>query len=376
MDTLSTAIGGALLAKALPRDRRGPSGVWCVTLASAIPDIDVFADLFTNDPLRDLTQHRAFTHSILGAAVMAPLIALLFWRFSKDKNCGRLVVLALLGLVWHMFTDLATSWGTMVFYPFSRDRAVWDLIFIIDFTFTGILLLPQLTAWIYRAPAAALRRGGLIWAALAAFTGLVITLVSRLLGADFNWGWFALLTGLEASVLLLPAIRGLGFRHDSSAFCRLGVATLAAYVAVCAVAHHRAVRTVEGMAVENRLAPRSLAALPQPLSPFRWSGLALTPEGVYQVWLNVLDSGQTTKFQFFSTDENSYVARARELPGVRTYLWFARFPVARYRQESDRHIVEYSDVRFQMPPGREPSFVFRVVFSLRGEVLSSGFVEP
>ncbi|NIV37960.1 MAG: metal-dependent hydrolase, partial [Anaerolineae bacterium] len=45
---------------------------------------------------------------------------------------------------------LATSWGTQVFYPFNRDRIVWDLLFIIDLTFTGILLLPQVVAWAYR----------------------------------------------------------------------------------------------------------------------------------------------------------------------------------------------------------------------------------
>jgi len=375
MDTVSTAIGGALLAKALPAEKRGPSGVGCVALASALPDADMFAELFVNDPLGTLTQHRAFTHSILGAVVMAPLIALVYWRYGKDKDYRRLLGLALLGLGWHMFTDLATSWGTMVFYPFNRDRVVWDLLFIIDFIFSFILLAPQLLAWVYRERGRALRRGSLIWAAMAAFSALVVNLVSMFLARDFNWRVFGVLAALGATIVLLPALGGWGFRHESSAFCRWGVAALASYIAVCSVAHFFALRRVEQMAKERGLEAQALAALPQPLSPLRWSGLVLAPEGVYQGFLNVLD-GERLRFQFFPTEENGYVARARKLPEVQTYLWFARFPVARYRQEFGRHIVDYADVRFRGPVGRDTSFVFRVVFDARGELISSSFVNP
>lgn len=372
MDTVTTAIGGALLGRALPEDRRGPIGVAVVTLASVVPDTDIIFEAFNNDPIGGLTQHRAITHSLLGAAILGPLLALAFWRFAKDKKYSRLLLLSLLGLFWHMFTDLATSWGTMIYYPFNRDRVVWDLLFIIDFTFSAILLLPHVAAWVYGRPQVALRRGGLAWAALVAFTALVITLVSPMFRVGFNWGLFGLLSAVLGLLFLLPRIGGWGFRTSSVKFCRIGVVSLAVYLGVCTVAHFRAVGPVEDMVREKKLTVRSLGALPQPLSPFRWSGLVLTSEGVFQSWFSLLDSG-APQFEFFPTVENGYVARARRLLGVQTYLWFARFPVAYYRREGDRHIVDFADRRFQSQQDRNPGFVYRVVFDSAGKVLSNGF---
>jgi membrane-bound metal-dependent hydrolase YbcI (DUF457 family) len=372
MDTVSTAIGGALLGRALPEDRRGPIGVAVVTLASVVPDTDIIFEAFSNDPLAGLTSHRALTHSLLGAAILGPLLALIFWRFGKDKNYGRILLLFLLGLFWHMFTDLATSWGTMIYYPFNRNRVVLDLIFIIDFTFTGVLLLPHVVAWIYGRPQAALRRGGLAWAALLAFTALVISLVSPMFRVPFNWGLFCLLGAVLGLLLPLPRIGGWGFRTSGVTFCRIGVASLAVYLSVCTISHFRAVGLVEDMAHEKKLTVRSIGALPHPLSPFRWSGLVLTPEGVYQSWFDLLDPGPP-RFEFFPTVENDYVERARQLPGVQTYLWFARFPVARYQIQRDRHIVEFGDRRFQSQNDRDPGFAYRVVFNSAVDVLWNGF---
>ena len=385
MDTISTGIGGALLAKALPEDWRGPRGTWAVTLASVVPDADVFADFLSNDPLADLTQHRGFTHSLVGVAVMAPLLALLLWRFTRDKNYKRLLGLVTLGLLWHLFTDLSTSWGTMVFYPFNRDRVVWDWIFIIDFFFTGFLLLPQLLAWTYRERdsgerAGALRRGALLWGLLAAFAALVIRLVSPFFGANFQWGLLALVGGVLAAIFLAPALREWGFRQSRAVLCRIGVAVFAAYIGLCVVSHALAVRRVEQFLTSQQQAEarhqvESLAAIPQPLSPFRWSGLILTSGGVYQSWFSVFDENPP-EFEFFPSAANDYVARAKEVSEAKTYLWFARFPVARYRAEGGRHIVEWTDRRFNAVRQRNPAFVFRVVFNEQGQVLSAGFPEP
>lgn len=372
MDPLTTGFGGALLAKALPDDYRGPSGVMAVTVASVVPDLDILSGFFSNDLMGGFTSHRAFTHSLAGVVVMAPLLALAFWRFSRDKNYPRLLALSAFALLWHIFTDLATSWGTMVFHPFSRDRLAWDLLFIIDFTFTAVLLLPHLVAWTYRDPRRALRRGVLLWAILTALAALANSLVSTFLGVAFHWGLFALLSGVLAALFLAPAFKGWGFRQDRAAFCRIGVAALVIYLATCAVSHFLAVQQVKEFVREKNLTVEALAALPQPLSPFRWSGLMLTPEGVYQGWFNVFASGPPA-FRFFPSARNDYVARAQKLPEVQTYLWFTRFPVARYRTDGDRHIVEYTDLRFRARGSRAPSFTFRVTLNGNGDVLTRGF---
>ena len=150
------------------------------------------------------------------------------------------------------------------------------------------------------------------------------------------------------------------------------MASLAFYLTVCTVAHFRAVGLVEDIAREKELNVRSLGSLPQPLSPFRWTGLVLTPDGVYQSWFDLLDN-DARRFEFFPTAENEYVERARQIPAVQTYLWFARFPVAQYRLEAGRHIVDFTDRRFQSQDDRNPGFVYRVVFDSAGKVLSNGF---
>ena len=37
-----------------------------------------------------------------------------------------------------------------VWSPISRARPAWDILFIVDFTFAAILLVPQFAAWIHR----------------------------------------------------------------------------------------------------------------------------------------------------------------------------------------------------------------------------------
>ena len=372
MDTISTGIGGALLARALPAGKAGPAAVWAVTLGSVISDADVVADFLSRDPLAVLTVHRGFTHSLVGVAIMAPLAALLLRRFTPDKNFRRLLALVTLGLLWHLFTDLATSWGTMVFYPFSRERVVWDLMFIVDFIFSAILLFPHVLAWIYAARPGALARACASWAALVAFSALVIRLASPLYGVGFDWLLFALLSLGLAGLLLAPALRGWGFRQSPAAFCRVGVVALVAYYGLCAGTHAAALAQVNRFAAAQGVEVKALAALPQQLSPFRWSGLVLTPQGVYQSWFNVL-AADSPRFDFFPIADNSFIARAEALPLVKTYLWFARFPAVRYRSVGQLRVVEYSDRRFSTPPARNSPFVLRVVFGARGEVLSYGF---
>jgi membrane-bound metal-dependent hydrolase YbcI (DUF457 family) len=373
MDPITTGLGGAVLGRALPREKAGPVATLVVTVASVVPDADIFFDTFVDDALFGLTTHRGFTHSFVGAVILAPLLALLFRRFTRDKNYLRLLALCGLGLLWHIWTDVNTSWGTMVYFPFNRTRVVWDLVFIIDFIFTAILLFPHLEAFIYRERAGALRRGGLLLALLAGATAGLVGLGGTVLGVAYRWDLLVLLVALETALLAAPALRGWGFRQSSMVFARIGVAALVVYMGICIGAHHAALKRVESFAAARGLQVEARAALPQPLSPFRWTGLVLTPDGVYQGWFTVLEGAQP-EFEFVPNDENEYVRQAGALPQVKTYLWFARFPLVRYRNEPDRHVVEYTDLRFRAPDSRRQPFVFRVVLNDEGNVTAWGIL--
>jgi len=72
---------------------------------------------------------------------------------------------------------------------------------------------------------------------------------------------------------------------------------------------------------------------------------------------------------------NQFIDAARKLREVQEVLWFARFPVTRYRREGEEAVVEFSDLRFpQIRRDRPASFTYRVRFAADGTLLSQGWV--
>ncbi|HET9401774.1 MAG TPA: metal-dependent hydrolase, partial [Candidatus Acidoferrales bacterium] len=189
MDTFTHAFAGALLGKALfSQQKLSPetpaaaehspaarAAIWSVTLASAFPDIDVFYDIFSRDDMATLKYHRYVTHSFLCMPLWALGLAWLTrWvlrRFGVPSPTVLWLWLCyLVGIASHILLDLATSFGTMCWSPLSRARPSWDILFIVDFCFTAIVLLPQVAAWIARNPENSLRRALRMWALFVLLT--------------------------------------------------------------------------------------------------------------------------------------------------------------------------------------------------------------
>ena len=296
MDPVTTGIGGALIAKALPEERRGPIGVWVMTGAALFPDIDVFASSLTGGAFANWTVHRGYTHSFIGVITLAPLLALIAWAVRKDKNYKRLLSLCALALVWHIFTDVPTTWGTIVFWPFSWQPIAWDWVYIIDINYTGLLLLPQLAAWVYHRRQGALGRGGLAWLGVALALAVGLSALAIVLRRDFRWwgspSWWQLwifYALAAATLLLLPAWRGRGFLRARGNFCRAGLAALLLYVGLLGVLHGLALGKIVTLAQQDNLRLVCSFAEPQALSPFDWRGRVQTPRGVYTSWFSLLD---------------------------------------------------------------------------------------
>jgi hypothetical protein len=63
-----------------------------------------------------------------------------------------------------------------------------------------------------------------------------------------------------------------------------------------------------------------------------------------------------------------------QLPEVKTYWGFARFPVIRSASEEGLHIVEFGENRFVNPKRRRPQpFTYVVVFDSGGKVVEEGW---
>ena len=138
---------------------------------SIFPDIDIFAGPLARNPLAIMEWHRNITHSLVMLPVWAVLLAavslpLARWLRWKAPSFPRLFGICAVGLATHVFLDLVTSFGTMVWSPLRYSRVAWDWLFILDLTLTAIALVPQLAAWCYREPGKFERRAGAVWAVL------------------------------------------------------------------------------------------------------------------------------------------------------------------------------------------------------------------
>jgi hypothetical protein len=170
------------------------------------------------------------------------------------------------------------------------------------------------------------------------------------------------------------------------------------YLGLAAVAHHFALSRVKDFAALQKLDVQSAGALPSPPSLWRWDGLVRTAGGVYEIRMDlsqkspfeiptVVNQAERSagiqserapiEYRFYpEANPNVYIEAAKELPQVQKVLWFDRFPVTRYHEETGEPIVEFSDMRFpQMGKRRTPSFTYRVQFDPGGKVLEQGWAK-
>ena len=112
-------------------------------LAGLAPDLDVLIRS-ENDPILFLEYHRQFSHSLffipLGSLIVAILI---FPLFKKSMSLKTIYVASFLGYATHGLLDACTSYGTLLFWPFSNERVTWNNISIIDplFTIPALILI-------------------------------------------------------------------------------------------------------------------------------------------------------------------------------------------------------------------------------------------
>ncbi|MBI3028128.1 MAG: metal-dependent hydrolase [Candidatus Rokubacteria bacterium] len=304
MDPITHGLTGAVLAQAGLRQRYGYQATLATTAGALIPDIDVLWS--PAGSVVALETHRGITHSFVGGLGLALALGLIVRLLGPEKRWRLLSGLALLGIVvGHLFLDLITSYGIQLFLPFSRSRPALDLVFIID----PFLTLP-------------------------------------LLGA---------------------LVAGYAWRSRSALIGRVAVGIMAGYLGLMAVNHLAAVSTLDRIARSQGIVPRRVEALPEPFTPFRWRGFVEDGDTYWQ-GIVALGRAQGRLTPIPKGPRNGPVARAEEVEAVKTFLWFARFPVVIVREEGARQVVEYQDLRFAHSFRRRPAFLLRVILGPGGVV--------
>lgn len=163
MDSLSQfALGAAVGVAAL--GRRAP--VWKAALVGGLcgtlPDLDALID--HGDPIRNMTFHRAESHSLIYLTTLSPLLAW-FAAGRRRDEFGRWWLAVLLALVTHPLLDLMTIYGTQLMQPFTDHPYAIGSVFIIDPLVTLPLLFGLLATGIMRGPRR--HRGNVIGLTLA-----------------------------------------------------------------------------------------------------------------------------------------------------------------------------------------------------------------
>jgi membrane-bound metal-dependent hydrolase YbcI (DUF457 family) len=402
MDTITHGIAGALIAKALangedmlPPRPLSPGRIvtWSLMLGAIFPDSDVFRDLLSSNPMLMITWHRSITHSLLLMPIFALLLAALTrWISTKFKwdapSYTTLTIIYGVGILSHILLDLVTTFGTMIWSPLAWSRPAWDLIFIVDFTFTAILLVPQLLAWVHRDSKRAPSRSVMMWM-LAVVLTFSVAALARILGLPISNVAIFVIILIVSALFLVPAFRGAGSRVKLATWNRLRLVAACLFIALAVVAHHQALERMKKFAAFQGIRSESIAALPFPPSLWNWDGLVRAQRGVYEVRMDLsqpsgipesaaaaaVPSNATLSYKYFpDAPDNTAIQLAKSLPEVQKVLWFDRFPVTRFHKEGTESVVEILDLRFpQVRPDRPASFTYRVRFDAANTVISQGW---
>jgi membrane-bound metal-dependent hydrolase YbcI (DUF457 family) len=401
-DNLTHGLAGALLAQTGFQQRYGPAATVALVVGVELPDVDF---LFTlGGPLLSFVHHRGMTHSLLGGAGLALLGALLLWGFFRQHTYWRLALWTWIGVLVHIGMDYLTSYGTQVFWPFTARYDTADAVFIIDYFYTGLMVLTlllirmvcqqrqrQYGLW----SLVGLSVGSVLWYSapwlppgpwwfLACTSLMVVVCVGHLrrrqpasryalvslLGIEVGMGivlWrmtaalarspalhlLALQSGgmhvaFFAGVLGLGAWYGRrwqGVRH-TIVLGRCGVAAVAGYVGLCLVSQMVAQHLLAQALGPQMATVERLTTLPQPgWGPMQWRGIAVTPSSYMVSHVTLVPPTVTPPDVIAKGPDTSLVRALGTSRFVRLFLDRARFPVVEISEHDADWFVRYFDLR-------------------------------
>jgi inner membrane protein len=295
-------------------------------VAANIPDIDVVAA--AGGPLNYLLYHRNLTHSLALMPVMAlasVVVVRLVWRRKPIKWVWAFLA-ALIAVGSHLALDWTNVYGIRLLLPFSGRWLRGDTTAVVDLCIWVVLLI-----------------------------GIAGPFLARLVGSEISSG----------------AIKD---RHHGRGFAWFALLALLIYDCGRGVMHARAVAALASHMYEGSV-PLRVAAMPDPVNPFKWRGIVET-SGAYVIQdVNLaIDPDVPRATVFHKPDPDPAIEAARRTPTFQAFLPFSQYPLWRvtpYPSVENGKLVEAFDLRFGTP--MSPGFVARAVLDSRLQVLESSF---
>lgn len=247
--------------------------------------------------------HRTVTHSLVGSAILAALVAAGFCLAGrKFPQLAVGFVPALLvcavGAGVHLLLDLFNDYGEKLLWPFSGKWYAWDLVNSVD-------------AWIL----------------------------------------FFLLAGLllpELFHLILEEIGSKPRQRGRQRGAIVALVLVALFIGGRAVAHQRALALLDSREYRNQ-PPLEVGAFPLPSNPLVWSGVVETDNAMFNLRVplvpaSAFDPGQAE--MHFKPQAALALENMQKNPVAIYFLSYARFPLASVQPKGDGFQVRLRDMRF------------------------------
>lgn len=276
-------------------------------LAQSIPDID-FVAAFWSDTIGNLYAHRGFTHSILFAVIITPIIAGLANHWHRPHNISFRRWFFFIGsvILMHIFLDAFNNYGVGWFEPFSSVRISFNTIYVADLFFS-----------------------------IAPITALVLLIVLNRKNPKRRWIW-----QLGLTIPFLYLAYGVANRQ---------------YI-------HREVNQI--LATKNIKAKRLLLT-PAPLQSWLWFIAADVDSGYWVGYRSVFDRSRENDFHFFSRNLSLEDSVKDEI-AMRKIMQFSQ---DWYTLEKHADTIFVTDLRFGQVIGwQEPQERFAFYYYLQPEI--------
>lgn len=342
-------------------DKLSPGATTLCVLAANSPDADILVLIFRGR-WAFLQHHRGITHSIVGAAVLALALPLVFYfgdriiaQIKKREPRVRLkglVVASILATATHPFLDWTNNYGIRFLLPWNPRWFYGDFAFVIDPFF-----------WIVLGGAAFLltsktRTRLTIWVVIALVPSYLVLGGSSRAGSVANEMLLRLLWIGALIILVTLYRRKIGDRRGA----KVAIAALAIVTVYCGglfAAHALALRQakVQALAIANSHGERvlKLAAMPTVANPTEWLCVMETDRATYKFSESLLRESSRSavpiRFEKPSGLAAVAIAEAERDERARVFLGFARFPTVEVVATdcATQTLVQFADLRYTEP---------------------------
>lgn len=324
MEILTHALVSLMLARAgrklLPR-----YGIAMLVVSGVAADLDFLS--YIGGPSAYLQFHRGVLHSFAGSVVLVCALAAGFWAIDRRlgaKSVGSklpplsflaAVVVCAVGVVVHVVLDLTSGIGVRLLFPFRPGWTAWNL-------------LGNLDPWI------------LVLLALGLLLPEVFRLVSEEIGE-----------------------RGKGPRGQRAAVVTLLL--LLIYMGARAGLHSRAVNELNSREYRGA-APLDVGAFPSALSPFAWRGLVATDNTIAVMEISLVPGAgfdPDRAVAHYKPEDSAALEAAQNTFAAKTFLRYARFPLAGLERGDEGYRFTLRDLRFAPGDGSADNIIVRVELS-------------